>query len=310
MINYYRLFFILISVSFFVESNAQEFRIFTLADFDLKDSVKTSLVSTSYGKEEYDFNKNGLLTKSVTRYNDTDYDVTYYKYAEGELIEKRSETYRDNKFDPSTSIANFYEIDSLPNRRITEKIVSYEKEFLDQYIYEFDKDNNLVKITRTNSDGTDITLVKHKTIKGEYTITYLLNHVPLKSIRTSTQKSKSGAIQKVVLTKEYLKGEENMAFEEVFDTDGKLMAQQEFEYNKQEKSFVPTTRTTFKYDANGMLIEEIATTGPAIEKKNYIYQYDREEGGNWIKQIITPDNTYKTRKIKYYTSPSTAENED
>ena len=61
-----------------------------------------------------------------------------------------------------------------------------------------------------------------------------------------------------------------MAFEEVFDTDGKLMAQQEFEYNKQEKSFVPTTRTTFKYDANGMLIKEIATTGPAIEE-NYVY---------------------------------------
>ena len=216
MISSYRFIFILFSLIFFVKSNAQEFRIFTLSDFDLKDSVKTCLVSTNYGKEEYDFNKNGLLAKSVTRYNESDYDVTYYKYSNNELIEKRSETYRENKFDPSTSIANFYEIDSIPNRKITEKIVSYEKEFLDQYVYEFNKENSLVKMTRTNSDGTDVTMVEHKRIKGEYTITYLLNNVPLKSIRKSTQTGKSGAVQKVVLTKEYLKGEENMAFEEVF----------------------------------------------------------------------------------------------
>ena len=73
---------------------------------------------------------------------------------------------------------------------------------------------------------------------------------------------------------------------------------------------MPTVRTTFKYDANGMLIEEIAKTGDVIEKKEYIYQYDKEEGGNWVKQIITPDNTYKTRKITYYESEPVAENED
>ena len=308
--NNYRRIFILLVLSFFFQSNAQEIRIFSLSDFDLKDSVKTCIVITKYGKEEYEFNKKGLLTKSVTRYNDNDYDITYYKYDSDELLEKRSETYRDDTFDPSTSIANFYEIDSLPKRKITEKIVSYEKEFLDQYEYEFNEKGDLVKMTRSNNDGTDITLVDYKKYKGESTIIYSMNTVPLKSVRTSSQKGKDGMIKKVVLTKEFLKGEENVAFEEVFGLGGKLLAQQEFEYNKKEKSFVPTVRTTFKYDANGMLIEEIAKTGDVIEKKEYIYQYDKEEGGNWVKQIITPDNTYKTRKITYYESEPVAENED
>lgn len=278
---------------------AQEVRIFTVSDFDLKDSVKTCLVSTKYGKEEYDFNKRGLLTKLVTRYNEADYDVMYYKYRDSLLVEKRSETYRDNKFDPATSIAHFFELDTTENLIITEKIFSYDKEFLDQYVYNYDEKGDLTKMVRTNNEGTDETLVEYKKYKGEYTITYLLNDVPLKSIRTSFQ-TKNGYKQKIVLTKEYLKGEANKAYEEVFDTDGKLLAQQEFEFDAQSKKFVPTVRTTFDYDKNGMLIEEIQRGENILDKKEYIYQYDKGEGGNWVKQIVTPENSYTTRKITYY----------
>ena len=182
----------------------QEIQIFTRADFDLKENVKFCLVSTDYGKEEYDFNKKGLLTKSVTRYNAADYDVVYYKYLSGELAEKRSESYRNNAFDPSTSIAHFYQIDSTENVKIQERIFSYDKEFLDEYVYEYDESGDLTSIRRTNNDGIDITLVEHKKFKGEYTITYLLNGVPLKSVRTSTLKPKNKPEQKIVLTKEYL----------------------------------------------------------------------------------------------------------
>ena len=80
MINRYLQTFILVAYTFFCNAQGQEIQIFTLADFDLKENVKFCLVSTDYGKEEYDFNKKGFLTKAVTRYNDTDYDVVYYKY--------------------------------------------------------------------------------------------------------------------------------------------------------------------------------------------------------------------------------------
>lgn len=279
--------------------NGQEVRIFTLDDFELKDSVKTCLVSTKYGKEEYDFNRRGLLTKSVTRYNDSDYDVVYYKYQDSLLVEKRSETYRENKFDPTTSIAHFFELDTTGDRRITEKIISYDKEFLDQFVYTYDENGDLAKMVRTNNEGTDVTLVEYKKFKGEYTVTYLLNDVPLKSIRTSFQK-KNGEKQKIILTKEYLKGEANKAYEEVFNEEEKLLAQQEFDYVMEAKKFVPTIRTTYAYDENGMLIEEIKRGENVLDKKEYIYQYDKAEGGNWIKQIITPENTYTTRKITYY----------
>ncbi|MEP2239203.1 MAG: hypothetical protein ABJI22_12640 [Maribacter sp.] len=294
--------FLSVFIAAFSIVNGQEIQIFTLEDFDLKGDVKFCLVSTDYGKEEYDFNKNGLLTKSVTRYNEADYDVVYYKYSNGELLEKRAESYRNNTFDPSTSIAHFYEIDSTDNFKIQERIFSYDKEFLDQYIYGYDEYGDLASIERTNNDGTDITQVEHKKFKGENTVTYLLNEEPLKSIRTSILKPINKPAQRVVLTKEYLNGEESNAFEEVFSMDGKLMAQQEFEYNSELKKFEPTTRTSYEYDEKGMLVTETAKRGAGIIKKEYIYQYDNSEVGNWIKQIVTPDNTYTTRKITYYTA--------
>ena len=292
--------FLFVFIAAFSIVRGQEIQIFTLEDFDLKGDVKFCLVSTDYGKEEYDFNKNGLLTKSVTRYNEADYDVVYYKYSKGELLEKRAESYRNNTFDPSTSIAHFYEIDSTDNLIIQERIFSYDKQFLDQYIYVYDEFGDLASIERTNNDGTDKTLVEHKKFKGENTVTYLLNDTPVKSIRTSTLKPANKPAQRVVLTKEYLNGEESEAFEEVFSMDGRLMAQQEFEYNSELKKFEPTTRTSYEYDEKGMLIAETAKRGAGIIKKEYIYQYDNSELGNWIKQIVTPDNTYTTRKITYY----------
>ncbi len=122
----------------------------------------------------------------------------------------------------------------------------------------------------------------------------------LESFRTSTIKKKNGSIQKVVLIKEFLRGEANKAFEEVFDASGKLLAQQEFEFSKKEKTFAPTTRTTYSYDENDMLVKEVAKGLNTAKEKTYIYQYDNIENGNWVKQIVVPENSYVTRKITYY----------
>lgn len=296
----YRFYLVVFCLSSF-SGNAQEMELFTLNDFDLKHNVKSCLVSTTYGKEEYNFDKLGRLTKAITRFNDADYDLVSYTYKNGMLTEKRSESYRDNVFDASTSIAHFYVLDTLGGKKITEKIVSYENEFLDKYIYEYDANDDLVKMTRINEEGIDETLVEHKKYKGEYTETYMMNNVPLRSVRTSTIKKKDGTVQKVVLTKEFLRGEANKAFEEVFDTSGKLLAQQEFEYVIDEnEAFVPTTRTRYKYDETNILIQEIVKGPKGTATKSYLYQFDDKEKGNWVKQIVTPDNTYITRKITYY----------
>lgn len=280
-----------------LESASQEIKVFTTDDFDLKGQVKSCVVSTKYGKEEYDFNTNGLLTKSVTRYSDTDYDITYYKYSGAVLSEKRFENYRDNTIDPASSIANIYAIDSTENLKITEKIVSYEKEFLDQYEY-FYVNDTLRKVVRTNNEGIDETKVSYVFSKGEWTKTYELNEVLKESIRTSTQKENDSLISKTVLTKVFLEGEPSSASEEVFDGGNKLLSKTKFFHDAEANRFVEAGIEKYSYDKSGMLLSAESGKGPSLEKKEYVYQFD--PNGNWIKEIILPDNTYKTRKILYY----------
>ncbi len=276
---------------------SQEIQIFTVEDFDLKGNVKSCLVSTNYGKEEYDFNTEGLLAKSVTRYSDTDYDITYYKYSKGMLLEKRFENYRDNLFDKSTSIASFYTIDSLLNLKITEKIVSYNKEFLDQYEYFYSADS-IFKIVHSNDSGIDETLVSYTDFKGEQTKSYVLNGAVQKSIRTSEKRVKDSVVERNVLTKKFLNGVSNSALEETFDGEGKLITATKFYASPKTKRLSKVEALVYTYDKMGVLFQKEVQAEKSAETKEYIYQFD--ENGNWIKEIITPENTYKTRNISYY----------
>lgn len=297
MVKNYAVLFLIVLFLFSQGMVSQEIKIFKIEDFDLKGNVKSCLVSTKYGKEEYDFNEKGLLTKSVTRYSDSDYDITYYKYSGGMLLEKRLENYRDNVFDKSTSIANFYVIDTLLNLKITEKIVSYEKEFLDQYTYYY-KNDSLRKVVRTNNDGIDETLVSYSNIKGEQTKTFELNGVIQKSVRKSFKKEKDSITATTILTKKFLNGEPNNALEEVLDGEGKLVMETKFFANPKTKNFAKEATVSYTYDESGVLSKKETKTDKTTEIKEFIYQFDEKE--NWIKEIVTPDNAYKTRKITYY----------
>ncbi|MRX64589.1 hypothetical protein [Maribacter luteus] len=288
----------------------QEPRIFTISDFDLKGPVKSCLVSTKYGKEAYDFDKQGKLTKSVTRYNESDYDVTYYKYKGGELAEKRFENYRNNVFERSTSYANFYEVDTVPERRVTEKIISYDKEFLDRYEYIYNADTILTKIIRTNNDGNDETLIDYSEYRGEQTQIHELNGSVIKSIRKSVKVGKNKQKQRVILTKKFLEGEPQSALEEVFDEQGKLLSETHFVNDPNKNQFAPKEVITYEYDSKGMLLKSITKRGKSVAVKEYIYQFDNGEEGNWIKEIITPENSYTTRKIKYYEDEVTEKKEE
>lgn len=276
----------------------QDIKIFRTTDFDLKGNVKKCLVRADYGKEEYEFNKEGLLTKSVTRYSEQDYDITYYKYQGETLLEKRLEVYRDNVFDENTSIANFYSIDTTANRKVIEKIVSYSKEFLGQYEYLYDADQKLVKIIHSDNEGTDETEVAYTEVKDERTKIVKLNGILLKTIRTSEKKVNDKSINTVVLTKNFIDGNPSRAVEEVQNPEGLTISKTEFYFDEKTQQFAPETSTSFFYDENGVLKGIETKRGEANETKEYIYQFD--EAGNWVKEIVTPDNAYKTREISYY----------
>jgi hypothetical protein len=278
----------------------QEPQMFTLKDFDLRGDVKSCLVSTDYGKEEFEFNREGFLTKNVTRYNETDYDITYYKYSNGQLKEKRDEIYREGQFDKQTSIAHFYEVDTTNNKKVTEKIISYAGVALDIYEYYYSSDGNLIKVIRSNNEGIDETSIEYSNYKGETTVTYLLNGLILKSIRTSFKKNSKGLKSRIVLTKEFLDGMPRKAQEQIYDPDNRLTSVKEFNYDKSEKSFVGSKDVSYTYDESGMLSKEVSKIEKSTNTKEFIYQFDGEKEGNWVKQIITPKNLFTTRSITYF----------
>lgn len=287
--------------------SAQEIKIFSTGDFDLKGAVKSCLVITDYGKEEYDFNEDGQLTKAVTRYNDGDYDITLYKLNGKELLEKRVENYRDGAFVRNTSIANLYQRDTTKGLKITEKIISYNSEFLDQYEYIYDENGKLTTIWRTNNKGRDETTVKYEEDKVESTESYYLNDIIYKSIRTSTAKDNKSL--KTILTKEFLEGEPQSAREQTFNENGKLISEVRFTHDKGRNSFVPVESIFYTYGPQGSVISQKTQKERSTRVKEYLYQYDDGEKGNWVKQIITPDNTYTTRRIIYYPKEESLEKE-
>lgn len=296
-----RIFVLLIVLCYTESSIGQMAKLFTIADFDLHGKVKTCLVIADYGKEEFSFNEEGVLTKLVTRYNDTDYDITYYKFSNGEISEKRVENYRDGRFDKNTSIANIYTKDSTNSGIIvTEKIFSYAKEFLDQYEYTYNKQGDLTSILRNYDDGLENTLLTYESINGEKTTTYTLDGEVQKTIRVSEPKIKNANKQRVELTKEFVGGKPYKAVEHIYNHQNKLISENKFEYDERTKSFKSKELKIFSYNKLGMLTALKTKTGKLERVKNYIYQYDNGEKGNWIKQIITPDNLYITRKITYY----------
>lgn len=299
-ILYFRFFIYISFLLVYSQLQGQEIKIFKVSDFDLKGPVKSCFVSTNYGKEEYNFNKDGFLIKSVTRYSDTDYDITYYKYEKNELLEKRLETYREDIVDKSTSIANIYTIDTTKTKKIIEKIISYTTDFLDQYEYVYDTKNRLVDITRTNDNGIDETTITYTNYKGETTITHNLNETLLKSTRRSNKKLKDGTIQHIVLTKEFIEGIPEKAVEFLYQADNVLISKVHFVYNADVGTFEPKEQFFYTYDIHGILTELKTKIGEDEQIKTYVYQFDDGEKRNWVKEIITPDNTYTTRRITYF----------
>ncbi len=290
----------LIGLLFFFNSGlSQEFEYLMLDDFDLKGKVKSCTVITDYGKEVFDFDEIGRLVMSTTQYNEKDQDITVYKYVNDFLVERRMESYKNGQLDVATSMANFFEIDTAGTKTITEKIVSYDKQFYENQRYIFDEMDRLKAITISHLDAVDETSVEYDNYKNESTKTYFLNGVIQKSIRISTTKKGESEI-KTVLTKEFLDGEPNKAVEKTMDLKGRLLTSTFFSFDQKENQFAPSKNETYIYNQDGILSKTIVKRGNTVSEKGFIFQFDDNIDKNWVKKIVTPDNTYTTRKIEYY----------
>ncbi len=279
---------------------AQELSILKVSDFDLIGKVKKCTVITNYGKEEFYFNESGLLTKSITRYTDEDYNIIYYKYKDDDILEKRLEIYKDGTFDKNTSIAHFFDVETIGNKKITEKIITYSEKFLDQYEYEYDSINRLRNIKRINNDEVDVTTIVYEENKIEKFKSYFLNDVLVKTIRTSFKIDKNKGKLKCVLTKEFANGNPLKAEEVIYREDGTLFYKEYFKANETDTKFISDKKEFYTYKTDKLVLDKIKVkTKRRNYEISYLHQFDGDKG-NWIKQVISPKNTYTTRKIEYY----------
>ena len=299
--------FLFLSQALFVLStlSAQAPMIFTVEDFDLKGPVKNCTVITSYGQEEFSFDKQGRLTKLKTLHSATDYDITYYKY-EGDFIkERRNEIYRDKVFDRGTSMAHIYTLDTSETKRITESIISYAKVSLAQYDYIYDDQELLVKIIRTDNSGVDETRIERDTVDGQISEQFYLNDQLVK-IQSKWYDIEAGRnlAKSMTVTMEEDKPHYRLTISR--DSTGNIVKNTEWSetsgVDKQGRtvSYKEFTVDENEYDENGMLLKRIRKKGKATQEDTFIHQLDGTDYNNWIKQVITPDNTYTTRKISYY----------
>ncbi|MEO9892919.1 hypothetical protein [Aurantibacter sp.] len=296
--------FIFLAFSFF-KLSAQEAQVFKVEDFDLKGNVKSCLVVTKYGKEEYEFDKKGRLIKSVTRYSDTDYDITRYKFEENQLVEKRTENYREGKFDPAISFGNFYTVEQSNPRVVIEKVFSYEKEFLDSYQYSYDTEGKLIAILHSGTDGENETVIEHSTKDNSTEEVYSLNGVIKKTIKVTIDKDNNTITD---FTTDYMDGVIATAVEKVFKNK-QLISETQFTYDGKAKKLVPREKKSISYVQSGVKNKIITSVGNSDKLQQYIYQFDNGDSGNWVKEIITPDNLYTTRKIDYFPEEKVAKPE-
>jgi hypothetical protein len=303
-----RLFFTLLLALTSIGARAQP-EVFVRADFDLRGPVKDCTVLTDYGEERFEFDRQGRLLKSLTRFSDTDYDITHYRYRDTMLIERRDEVYRDGRFDKSASFARFYQVDSLGgNRDLIEKITSYDQKITEQANYTFDSIGRVAKIIRIREEGIDDTRVVYTSYGGETTSEYFLNGQLSKSIRTSEKKSKAET-RTLTLVKEYFQGTPQKAIEEIRDGAGRVLEVSEFGFDPLKEAFYIRERREYTYDEAGFQSGEATVfysmkSGQPVAgreaQKEFIYQSDGRTPANWIKKITTPENSYITRRINYF----------
>jgi hypothetical protein len=281
---------------------SQEIITYDRSDFDLKGPVKSCFVFTKYGQEQYQFNKTGQLVEAATVFVENDSETTYYKYEKAKLVERRVENYVNGVLDKTTSMANFYSYDSIPQLKIKEKIIGYDRTFVAQFNYRYDSIGQLTRVVRTNTQGRFITLISHQwdSLRTKKSTAYWLDSVPLKQIDSIFLKA--GGTLSQLKTKEFDNGIPNALELRVFNKKGLEIELHSTIYIEKDALLVPKKASSVrtKYDSNNHPIEQIFERGVVRQTKKNLYQLDGSPFKNWIKKITTPDNTYTTRKIVYF----------
>lgn len=297
--------FLLSVVLVFFGAHAQDIAVLSLNDFELKGPVKSCTVINNYGKEVFEFDKDGRLIRSRTEYSENDTHWVTYVYSEGYLKEKRSEHYLNGELDREQSIINLYQIDTTETGvRITEKIVSYNKAFLEQIVYKLNQEGKTVSIQKLHADSVDEISVNRSNTKSGQITEYVLNGALQKWIRERIVDDKDSGRVKEVLTREYFNEEPYLATEVRYTADGKMLSSEQFLYDDTVGKYIMEEKHEFLYNDKNLLTGEKITSPKTSTEKSFVFQYDNSSTSNWIRKIILPDNSYTSRVIEYFSTDS------
>ena len=303
---YFRLIVIVFFTAQFTPSQGQSFQLLKRSDFDLKGPVQSCVVLTKYGREQYTFNTQGYLISAATIFGNKDSETTYYKYIGKRIAEKRFEVFSQGKLDKVHSLASFYTYDSVPSLTIKERVMNYDRKFIDQFTFKFDSLGQVIREINTNTLGRYITEVKYRrdSLQNSRITVFSVDSLPIKRIDSffnSSKKSLSRALKKYI-TYQYADG--YLKNESRYFLNSKSLVQrvQELSYAKTDNFPVLLSEAEYLYEFNewGGANQLIIKKGLTSQTKKFIYQLDGSPHGNWIKKITTPDNNYTTRKITYF----------
>lgn len=282
-------------------ARSQDIAVLQLDDFDLRGQVKSCTVINSYGKEVFNFDESGRLLSTRTQFSENDTHWVTYTYLNGYLKEKRSEHYVGGELNKEQSIVNLYQIDSLESGvRITEKIISFNKTFLEQIVYTLDKDGRTTSIQKLHADAVDEIQVSRRETKAGSITEYMLNGALQKWIRERFVGEKGEERIREVLTREYFNEEPYLATEEKYASNGTMLSSEQFIYDDSVEKYIPEEKHEFIYSEKNLLKGERITYRNSSSEKQFVFQYDSHTPPNWVKKIVIPDNNYTSRVIEYF----------
>jgi hypothetical protein len=279
----------------------QEPEVFTRSDFQVRGPVKQLIVRASYGLEQFDFDRSGRLTKSVTRYSEKDYDITYYIFSGNVLKERRDEVYRDGVIDRQSSIARVYQIDSLANQML-EAVSSYDRSITERLSLQYDSLQRLIQVRRAYNEGVDETRVDYESKENKELQHFSINGMRYKSVATFSADSIGSGYQ-IIRTESFRMHVPQTAYEMVSDAQGRKISEYRYGFNADSDTWEVEQLIRYTYNKDGLVATQTSysatgqVTPPVLE---FTYQMDGASPANWVRQVTQPELSIVARQIFYY----------
>jgi hypothetical protein len=168
---------------------------------------------------------------------------------------------------------------------------------MERNIYYFGQGERLTRIEQTDTEEINEHLFTYSLQDGDSLVTHELNGVLFKTKQIIKQ---SDSTPKTVIKQNFLEGVPVQKTVETFDVNNELLSLEKFTMDSAAQKWIPGPINSYTYTENGTLLSLKTETSTTTSIKEYIYQFDGTTANNWVKKIITPDNTYTTRRIAYY----------